>query len=228
MSKSRSGHRGRAWKIGAAALAASGLALATAPAAGAAPTTPGQPTNVSITAGPRNVKVTFTAPTSNGGSKITNYRAKCTSSDGGKAGAHNGDKSPIKVGGLTAGKTYSCTVAAHNKVGYGSESTPSNSVVVKPTVPGPPTNVSATAGKRSGRVTFTKPADNGSAKIDDYRVKCTSSNGGVARQKDGDKSPIKVGGLTAGKTYSCTVAAHNKVGFGSPSSPSNDFVPTKK
>src|SRR5204863_10031508 len=69
MSKSRSGHRGRAWKIGAAALAASGLALATAPAAGAAPTTPGHPTHVSITAGARNVKVTFTAPTSNGGSK---------------------------------------------------------------------------------------------------------------------------------------------------------------
>src|SRR5436190_21624746 len=116
MSKSRSGHRARALKIGAAALATLGLALGMAPAAGAAPTTPGQPTNVSITAGPRNVKVTFTAPTSNGGSKITNYRAKCTSSDGGKAGAHNGDKSPIKDGGLTAGTTYSCTVADHKQL----------------------------------------------------------------------------------------------------------------
>lgn len=227
MTESRSGRRARAWKTGGAALAALGLALAVAPAAGAAPTTPGQPTNVTISAGPRLVKVTFTAPASNGGSKITNYRVKCTSSDGGKAGAHNGDKSPIKVGGLTAGKTYSCTVAAHNKVGYGQDSAASNSVVVKPTVPGPPTNVAATAGKRSGKVTFTKPADNGSAKIDDYRVNCTSSDGGVARHKDGAKSPITVGGLTAGKTYSCTVAAHNKVGFG-PSTASNTFVPTKK
>ena len=226
MNHSKSGRRARAWKIGGAAVAAIGLALAAAPAAGAAPTTPDQPTNVSITAGNRSVKVTFTAPANNGGSKITNYRATCTSSDGGKKGSHNGDKSPIKVDGLTAGKTYSCTVAAHNKVGYGHESGVSNSVVVKPTKPGAPTNVVATARKHGGKVTFTKPADNGGAKIDDYRVVCTSGNGGVTRHKDGKKSPITVGGLTVGKTYSCSVAAHNKVGFG-PATSSNDFVPTK-
>jgi len=225
MTDGKSGGRGRVWKIGAATLGALGLVLAIAPAAGAAPTTPGQPTNVAITAGNRSVKVTFTAPTSNGGSKITGYRAKCTSSDGGKARSHDGAKSPIKVDGLTAGKTYSCTVAARNKVGLGTESGSSNSVVVKPTAPGAPTNVTATAGKHSGKVRFTRPADNGGAKIDHYRVTCTSTNGGVARHKDGDKSPIKVGGLTAGKTYSCTVAAHNKVGFGPPSSSSNTFVP---
>jgi hypothetical protein len=67
-------------------------------------------------------------------------------------------------------------------------------------VPGAPTNVQATAR--------------------------TSSNGGKAQRKDGDKSPIKVGGLTAGKSYTCTVAAHNKVGFG-PAATSNSFTPTK-
>jgi len=226
MSKSTAGGRRRAWIIATAGLGALGLALASAPAAGAAPTAPGQPNPPTITAGNRSVKATFTAPSSNGGAKITGYRVKCTSSNGGKAHSHDGPKSPIKVDGLTAGKDYTCTVAARNKVGFGPASGPSNSVTVKPTVPGAPTNVTATAGKHSGKVTFTKPADNGGAKIDHYRVKCTSSNGGVARHKDGDKSPIKVGGLTAGKDYTCTVAAHNKVGFG-PASASNTFTPTK-
>jgi fibronectin type III domain protein len=86
--------------------------------------------------------------------------------------------------------------------------------------------VSITAGNRSVRVTFTKSGTTRGSKINNYRARCTSTDGGKARSHEGDKSPIKVGGLTAGKTYSCTVAAHNKVGFGSPSSPSNDFTPT--
>ena len=228
MSKTTAGARRRAWMIATAGLGALGLALASAPAAGAAPTKPGQPNPPTITAGNRSVRATFTAPTSDGGSKITGYRVKCTSSNGGKAHSHDGPKSPIKVDGLTAGKDYTCTVAARNKVGLGMASGASNSVTVKPTVPGPPQNVQATGGKHSGKITFTKPADNGGAKIDHYRAKCTSSNGGKAQHKDGDKSPIKVGGLTAGKSYTCTVAAHNKVGFGPAASQSNPaFTPTK-
>src|SRR5205823_1826559 len=131
MSKTKAGGRGHAWKIGAAGLAAAGLALASAPAAGAAPTTPGQPAPPTITAGNRSVKATFTKPASDGGSKITGYRVKCTSSDGGVARRKDGDRSPITVGGLTAGKTYTCTVAAHNKVGFGPASAPSNTFVPK-------------------------------------------------------------------------------------------------
>ena len=126
MSKTTAGARRRAWMIATAGLGALGLALASAPAAGAAPTKPGQPNPPSITAGNRSVRATFTAPTSDGGSKITGYRVKCTSSNGGKAQHKDGDKSPIKVGGLTAGKSYTCTVAAHNKVGFGPAASQSN------------------------------------------------------------------------------------------------------
>jgi hypothetical protein len=51
-------------------------------------------------------------------------------------------------------------------------------------------------------------------------VACTSSNAGVAKSATGAASPISVTGLTAGKTYTCTVTAHNARGFGPASAPS--------
>jgi hypothetical protein len=77
------------------------------------------------------VKVAFTKPADNGGAPITNYRATCSSSNGGAKGSHEGPKSPITVSGLTAGKTYTCVVQARNKVGLGAASAASDPVVPK-------------------------------------------------------------------------------------------------
>jgi hypothetical protein len=138
--------------------------------------------------------------------------------------SHNNEHSPIDVRDLTGGKTYTCTVVARNKVGFGPASAPSNAVVTLGTVPGQPTNVSANAGFRSVRVKFTRPADNGGARITRYRATCTSSDGGVTRSHNNEHSPIVVRDLTGGKTYTCTVVARNKVGFGPASAPSNAVV----
>jgi Fibronectin type III domain len=214
----------KAWACGAAVV---GLALAAAPAGAAKPTAPGAPTGVSATAGLRSAKVSFSKPTADGGSKITGYRVKCTSSDGGKAASHNGKKSPILVAGLTPAKTYTCIVKARNNVGFGPASDPSNAIVIqKALVPGAPTNVSATAGVRRVKVTFANPSDNGGSRVLNYRAKCTSSNGGSSASHEASKSPIFVAGLTGGKTYTCTVRARNKVGFGPASDPSNAVVTT--
>jgi extracellular elastinolytic metalloproteinase len=98
----------------------------------------------------------------------------------------------------------------------------------KPSKPGAPTITAVKAGFHSVKVTFDKPADNGGAKIVNYRVVCTSSNGGRKGANEGPRSPIKVSGLTTGKTYTCTVSAKNKVGRGPASAPSDSFVPTPK
>jgi hypothetical protein len=127
MSESRLRAR-HGWKLGCG-VAISAAVLMSAPVGAATPTKPGAPTVTAITAGHRSVKVAFTKPADNGGAKITNYRVKCTSSDGGAARAHEGTKSPIHVNGLAAGKTYTCTVAARNKVGLGAASAPSDPVV---------------------------------------------------------------------------------------------------
>src|SRR3954462_12033823 len=89
------------------------------------PAKPGAPTITSIKVGVRNVTVSFAKPADNGGSRILNYRVVCTSSNGGRRGANEGLRSPIKVSGLNL-KTYTCTVAARNKAGLGPASAPSD------------------------------------------------------------------------------------------------------
>jgi hypothetical protein len=87
-------------------------------------TVPSAPTIGTATAGNAQATVTFTPPTSDGGSPITGYRV--TSSPGGITAT--GSASPITITGLTNGTAYTFTVAAQNLVGYGPESAASNSV----------------------------------------------------------------------------------------------------
>jgi len=90
-----------------------------------AATAPGAPTAVSATAtGQSTATVSFTAPTSNGGSAITSYMV--TSSPGGVTAT--GSSSPISVTGLTASTAYTFTVTASNAAATSVASTASTSV----------------------------------------------------------------------------------------------------
>jgi len=109
---------------------------------------PGAPTSVAATvASATSATVTFTAPSSNGGTAITDYFVTATDA------AHSGDSvtafdcsvsaSPCLVTGLTAGESYTFTVAAANAQGTGSYSAASSALIVN-VVPGAPTSVAAT------------------------------------------------------------------------------------
>lgn len=87
-------------------------------------TVPGAPTIGTATGGNTQASVTFTAPASDGGSAITGYRVTSTPGSITATGA----SSPIVITGLSNGTAYTFTVAAQNSVGYGAESTASNSV----------------------------------------------------------------------------------------------------
>jgi len=180
------------------------------------PTLPGAPTITSVTPENHNVDVAFTAPASDGGSNIFNYKVTCTSSDGGATRSASYFRSPIRVG-VTSGDTYTCTVMAQNQAGFGPPSAPSAPVVVGPIVPGAPTITSVTAGLESVAVTYSPPAPNGAVNIFEYKAVCFSSNGGVTQWQRGSTSPIVVGHLTGGDLYTCTVMAKNDVGYGPPS-----------
>ena len=115
--------------------------------AGASP--PGAPTNVVATVGvtSQTASVAFDAPASNGGSAITSFTV--TSSPGGVTAS--GGSSPISVGGLTNGTSYTFTVTATNAIGTSPASSASSAV----TVIDPPlftfTNATFTSGGQTGR-----------------------------------------------------------------------------
>jgi hypothetical protein len=87
-------------------------------------TAPGAPTSVTAAGGDTQSIVSFVAPSNDGGDAITGYRVTSTPGSITATGA----SSPITVTGLTNGTSYTFTVAATNSVGYGSESSASNSV----------------------------------------------------------------------------------------------------
>ncbi|MDQ1479375.1 MAG: large repetitive protein, partial [Actinomycetota bacterium] len=185
-------------------------------------TVPDAPAQPSVTRGNQQIVVTFTAPANNGAA-ITSYAAACTSSNGGTSGNNSGTASPITVTGLTNGKSYTCKVTATNDVGTSSPS-PASASVVPAAVPSAPPQPSVSRGNHQIVVTFTAPADNGSA-ITSYAASCTSPDGGTAATTSGTTSPITVTGLTNGKTYRCRVTATNAVGTGAPSPSSDPVVP---
>lgn len=85
-------------------------------------------------------------------------------------------------------------------------------------IPGAPTGVSITAGSGSVTVRFTAPANAASTGVTSYTVSCTAA-GQTTRTASASASPITVGGLTAGVSYSCTVSASNGTTTGAASSP---------
>ena len=93
-------------------------------------TVPGSPTIVNVVAGNAQAMVSFTAPSSTGGSAITSYTVTSTPV-GGTGGSGTG--SPITVTGLSNGTSYTFTVIATNAVG--NSVTSAASTAVAPSAP---------------------------------------------------------------------------------------------
>ena len=110
---------------------------------------PGAPTNVTGSPLDRAVSLTWTAPTSNGGSSITGYRITPFVGSTAQAPVLTGSPATnFMVGGLTNGVGYTFKVAAINAAGTGADSTSSPVITPQPAPPpGPPTDVVATAGQ---------------------------------------------------------------------------------
>jgi hypothetical protein len=175
------------------------------------------PTDLTAVSGNGQAEVSFTASGSNGGSEITGYTV--TSSPGGITAS--AISSPITVTGLTNGTAYTFKIYATNANGNSDPSTSSNSVTPS-TIPGAPTEVSATIGNEQAEVIFNVPDNNGGATITGYTV--TSSPGGITAS--GTESPITVSGLTNGTAYTFEVFATNAAGNGSTSAASNSVTPS--
>jgi hypothetical protein len=94
-------------------------------------------------------------------------------------------------------------------------------IMILATLPGTPTNVSATAGNGLATVSFTPPGSSSGGPIISYTV--TSSPDHITAT--GTQSPISITGLTNGTPYTFSVKATNVYGTGQASTPSNSVTP---
>ncbi|HXC46615.1 MAG TPA: fibronectin type III domain-containing protein, partial [Solirubrobacteraceae bacterium] len=192
------------------------------------PTVPAAPTGVSATGGEGSASVTWTAPSS-GTSPITSYTiTPYIGSTAQASTAISGSPPATKatIIGLKNGTAYTFTVTATNAVGNGPASEKSNAVTPSaPTAPAAPAAPTATPGNASASVTWSAPANNGSAILSYTVTPYLGSTAEPATVISGSPpaTSATITGLTNGDTYTFTVTATNAIGSG-PASPASGAV----
>jgi hypothetical protein len=195
-------------------------------------TVPGAPSIVTVTPGNATATVTWTAPSSDGGSPVTAYTVVAADSttplNGGETCTWTAGPLTCTLTGLTNGDNYTFTVTATNAVGTGAASSPSTTVTPA-TVPGAPSIVTVTPGNATATVTWTAPSSDGGSPVTAYTVVAADSttplNGGETCTWTTGPLTCTLTGLTNGDNYTFTVTATNVVGTGAASSPSNPVTP---
>ncbi|GAA5039048.1 fibronectin type III domain-containing protein [Microbacterium fluvii] len=193
-----------------------GSSPASAPSAAVTPiTTPSAPRSPAATSGSKTATVTWTAPSSTGGSTISGYEV--TASPGGKKVTVSGTARSASVTGLTNGTAYTFTVKAKNAAGPSAASA-KTSAVTPSTVTSAPRSVKATAGTKKATVSWTAPSSTGGATVTNYKV--TASPGGKSVTVSGSARKATVTGLKSGTKYTFTVKAKNVRGWSAASAKS--------
>ena len=176
-------------------------------------TVPGAPSAVGASPGDGSSTVSWSAPSTDGGSVITGYTV--TFSPGGATCATS--TTTCTVTSLTNGTSYTVTVVATNAAGAGVAGP--TTTVMPFGAPSPPLSVVATGGSRVASVTWIPPADTNGSPVTSYTV--TAAPGGARCTTSG--TTCLLGGLTNGTTYRFGVVATN--GLLSASTTSNPVVP---
>src|SRR5205823_5153556 len=117
--------------------------------------------------GDSQVALTWTAPSSNGGSAILNYQVDVYNTSGGAAQGVTGPTTRLTGStstsytftGLTNGTAYTFKVAPVNAIGTGPQSTAS-AAVTPVAVPGMPLAVTGSAADSAADLTWTAPTSN--------------------------------------------------------------------
>lgn len=224
---------GTSYEFQVAASNAAGPGAWSTPSAPTIPaTTANAPTGVTPTSNvSTSVPLSWTAPTSTGGTPVTSYTIEYSPSPYttwaiATTSPSSCTTTSCTVTGLTNGTSYEFQVAAINNAGTGPYSAAS-SPAVPSTTPGAPTGLTcSSAASTQSVLTWTAPASNGGATITGYEVQYSSDGGSTwSTATSSATSPYTLTGLTNGTTYECQVAAINPSGTGAFSAPAS-FVPS--
>ena len=209
--------------------ATSAPSLASAPVTPVATGVPSPPLNVVASPGFEQASVSWTAPSSQGTSGITQYlvrsfNANTNVADDTCSVSGIPPATTCVVTNLTNSTPYYFVVTAINASGSSLSSVPSAAVTPGAIVtPGAPTGVTAVAGAGAASVTWVAPSSTGGSAITAYTV--TSSPGARTCTTTGALT-CSVTGLTGGTSYTFTVTATNSSGTGPASAASNAVTPT--
>jgi predicted RNA-binding protein with TRAM domain len=183
---------------------------ATTPCAGGTP---------SGTKGNGQVSLSWSAPTYDGGSSITDYTIEYSSNSGSSWSTFSRSASTstsATVTGLTNGTSYIFRVSPVNSQGTGVVSSNSSSLTPSTTA-GAPTISSISESNQQLSVAFTAPTSTGGAAISNYQYSTNNGSSWTTRSPTSTSSPITITGLTNGTTYTVLIRAINANGNGTSS-----------
>jgi predicted phage tail protein len=203
-----------------AAVNGSGMGLTAATSAPIMPrTTPGVATGHTGVAGNGRVTLSWTAPATNGGAAVSDYRVQYSSTNGMTwttfADAVSATTTAT-VTGLTNGVSYVFRVATLNAAGAGA-ATAKSAAITPRTVAGVPTGLTATAVAGKVNLAWKAPAATGGAMISDYVVQYSSTSGTTwttFTDATSASTSATVTGLSKGLSYVFRVATMNAAGRG--------------
>ena len=182
---------------------------------------PGAPSGLTATPGDGKATLSWAAPASDGGSRVTDYYVYVATSADFKGAARYsaGTATAVVLGGLVNGTTHYFRVTAVNEAGEGK---PSNEVAATPVaVPGTPAGLAAAAGDGQVTLSWAAPASDGGSRVTGYNVYKGTKSGGETGPVNGSSlvtaTGYKVTGLVNGTTYYFRVTAVNEAGEGKPS-----------
>jgi titin len=187
------------------------------------------PTGVSATVLGNAASITWTAPSFDGGSAITDYVVQySTNGATWTTYAHApSTETSITVAGLLYGTPYTFRVAAKNAEGTGTLSAASNAVIPT-TQAGVPTALTGSVGVSSVTLTWAAPASNGGSAIYNYVIEYSDDNGTTwtaATKPTSTSLSYMVNDLTNGTSYIFRVAAVTSAGTGLYSSVTPALIP---
>ena len=188
------------------------------------PTTPNAPTNLSGSRRNGGVRLTWSTPSDDGGSTITDYDYRYSFSSGTfSSWTSAGDTSNGEtITGLTNGRQYQFQVRARNSIGAGSESYTAYATPAGP--PSAPQNFETTAGDGEVTLTWEVPLTNNGSTITGYKYSYRAGTSGYFSDWTdvGNVLSTTVSGLTNDTLYQFRVLATNGVGDGSWAGPEDE------